>query len=77
MGTFLVRPPLLVQRPPLPPFYGRCGADSLLLPWERLLLMVGPYGDSVKYQYPSPPILHTEADGVRILSAASAELLQV
>ena len=54
-----------------------CGADSLLLPWERLLLMVGPFGDSVKYSYASPPLLHTEVDGVRILSRESVELLQV
>ena len=39
--------------------------------------MVGPFGDSVKYSYASPPLLHTEVDGVRILSRESVELLQV
>ena len=53
-----------------------CGADSLLLPWDRLLLMVGPYGDSVKFEYPEPPLLHAEVDGVRILSSETCELLQ-
>ena len=38
-----------------------CGADSLLLPWDKLLLMVGPFGDSVRYSYPSPPLLHSES----------------
>ena len=55
----------------------RCGADSLLLLWDKLLLMVGPYGDSVKYETAAAPLLHTEADGVRIISATQTELLQV
>lgn len=67
---------LATQSPRPPRQLVWCGADSLLLPWDRLLLMVGPYGDSVKYTYPSPPLLHSESDGVRILSKTSAELLQ-
>ena len=53
-----------------------CGADSILLPWDRLLLMVGPYGDSVKYEYEKPPLLKAEVDGVRILTDEASELLQ-
>ena len=53
-----------------------CGADSLLLPNDRLLLMVGPSGDSVKYAHASPPLLHPEADGVRIIGHEQAEILQ-
>ena len=68
-----------------------CAADSLLLLWDRLLLMVGPYGDTVKYETHSPhsptsptsadpahatPLLLAEADGVRIIGRAATELLQ-
>lgn len=41
-----------------------CGADSLLMPYggsgASRLLMVGPYGDSVKYEYSQAPLLHPE-----------------
>ena len=30
-----------------------CGEDSVVLYWDNLLLMVGPYGDFVKYSYDS------------------------
>ena len=38
--------------------------------------MAGPRGDSVTYEYPSPPLLHPEVDGVRIVSRDKSELLQ-
>ena len=63
-----------VNRPPRQLVW--CGADSILVLWERLLLMVGPYADSVKYEYASPPLLHTEVDGVRIIAEHESELLQ-
>lgn len=53
-----------------------CGLDSVLLYWEETLLMVGPYGDSVRYPYDEPLVLVPECDGVRILSNSSMEFLQ-
>ncbi|CAA6661340.1 unnamed protein product [Spirodela intermedia] len=53
-----------------------CGMDSVLLYWEESLLMVGPHGDPVHYQYDEPIVLISECDGVRILSNSSMELLQ-
>eukprot|EP00249_Psilotum_nudum_P017159 c26189_g1_i1 orf=274-2796(+) len=53
-----------------------CGMDSVLLYWEETLLMVGPYGDSVKYTYEEPLVLIPECDGVRILSNSYMECLQ-
>lgn len=53
-----------------------CGMDSVLLYWDDMLLMVGPYGDPVHYLYDEPIILIPECDGVRILSNTSMEFLQ-
>ncbi|KAH7835433.1 hypothetical protein Vadar_026116 [Vaccinium darrowii] len=53
-----------------------CGMDSVLLYWDDMLLMVGPYGDPVRYLYDEPIILIPECDGVRILTNASMEFLQ-
>ncbi|XP_075506458.1 protein VACUOLELESS1 [Primulina tabacum] len=52
-----------------------CGMDSVLLCWDDMLLMVGPYGDPVRYIYDEPIILIPECDGVRILSNTSMEFL--
>lgn len=49
--------------------------DSVLLYWDDMLLMVGPYGDPVRYIYDEPIILIPECDGVRILSNTSLEFL--
>ncbi|KAG6541575.1 hypothetical protein Mapa_017028 [Marchantia paleacea] len=53
-----------------------CGLDSLLLYWEDILMMVGPYGDSVRYPYDEPLFLIPECDGVRILSNTYMEFLE-
>ncbi|QDZ21614.1 vacuolar protein sorting-associated protein [Chloropicon primus] len=45
-----------------------CGVDSVVARWEEELVMVGPYGDCVKYTYDDGVILIPECDGVRILS---------
>lgn len=50
--------------------------DSVLLYWDDMLLMVGPYGDPVRYLYDEPIFLIPECDGVRILSNTSMEFLQ-
>ncbi|GJV66911.1 protein vacuoleless1 [Tanacetum coccineum] len=53
-----------------------CGMDSVLLYWDDMLLMVGPYGDPVRYIYDEPIILIPECDGARILSNSTMEFLQ-
>ncbi|CAM0882021.1 unnamed protein product [Alopecurus aequalis] len=52
-----------------------CGLDSVLLYWSEVLLMVGPNGDPVQYNYDEPIMLIPECDGVRILSNSSMEFL--
>ena len=34
-----------------------CALDSLLLYWDDVLLMMGPFEDSVSYSYDEPVIL--------------------
>lgn len=53
-----------------------CGLDSVLLYWEETLLMVGPHGGSIRYDYEEPLVLVPECDGVRIISNSSTEFLQ-
>ncbi|KAL8172309.1 hypothetical protein V2J09_024113 [Rumex salicifolius] len=53
-----------------------CGLDSVLLYWDDELLMVGPFGDPVRYFYDEPIVLIPECDGVRILTNTSMEFLQ-
>ncbi|KAJ0669793.1 putative transcription factor WD40-like family [Helianthus annuus] len=53
-----------------------CGMDSVLLYWDDMLLMVGPYGDPVRYLYDDPITLIPECDGARILSNSNMEFLQ-
>ena len=52
-----------------------CGTDSVLLFWDKMLLMVGPYGDWVKYSYDQALWLLPEVDGVRIISKTLCEFL--
>ena len=58
-----------------------CGTDSLVLHWEgvltreSVLLMVGPYGDWVRYSYDGPLLLLPEMDCVRLVSSTATELL--
>ncbi len=53
-----------------------CGGDSVVLYWEGILLMVGPYADWQKYTYEEAIHLIPECDGVRIISTRQCEFLQ-
>ncbi|KAI8983029.1 Vps16, N-terminal region-domain-containing protein [Pilobolus umbonatus] len=53
-----------------------CGTDSVVLYWDKIVLMVGPFGDWIKYTYEDPIYLASEIDGVRIISNEKCELLQ-
>ena len=52
-----------------------CGVDSVVLRWEERVIMVGPYGDWVKFTYDEPVHVTTECDGVRITSETQIEFL--
>ena len=55
-----------------------CGGDSVVLYWEmmKMVLMVGPNGSWLKYQFDEPIYLVPELDGIRILSSRLCEYLQ-
>ncbi|KAF8314990.1 vacuolar assembling/sorting protein VPS16 [Clavulina sp. PMI_390] len=53
-----------------------CGNDTLVMNWDGLILMVGPYGSVLRYYYTSPTVLITEHDGVRIISHDRCDFLQ-
>lgn len=53
-----------------------CGSNSVILAWESSILMVGPFGHTLRYYYTEPIHLMTEMDGVRIFSMDKSELLQ-
>ncbi|KAI1311299.1 hypothetical protein EDD11_003512 [Mortierella claussenii] len=53
-----------------------CGTDSVVLYWDKIVLMVGPYGDWIKYSYDDAIFLIPEIDGVRVISSEKCEFLQ-
>mmetsp|Transcript_12464 Transcript_12464/g.35002 ORF Transcript_12464/g.35002 Transcript_12464/m.35002 type:complete len:872 (-) Transcript_12464:151-2766(-) len=53
-----------------------CGADAVVLYWEEVLLMVGPFGDWVYYPIDEPATLVSEVDGLRIVSNRTTQLLR-
>mmetsp|Transcript_16747 Transcript_16747/g.54755 ORF Transcript_16747/g.54755 Transcript_16747/m.54755 type:complete len:834 (-) Transcript_16747:45-2546(-) len=53
-----------------------CGADSIVLYWEEVFLMVGPKGEWVRYSYEEPSVLVSETDGVRIISESRHDFIR-
>ncbi|PKK73317.1 vacuolar protein sorting-associated protein 16 [Rhizophagus irregularis] len=53
-----------------------CGTDSVVLYWDKIVLMVGPFGDYIKYSYDDAIYLIPEIDGVRVISSDKCEFLQ-
>jgi Vps16, C-terminal region./Vps16, N-terminal region. len=56
-----------------------CGEDSVVLHWKNLgVLMVGPYGDWLRYPYSGSQNVHlcAEADCCRVISDSRVEILQ-
>lgn len=44
--------------------------------WEKLVLMVGPFGDWIKFSYEDAIYLISEIDGVRVIGTEKCEFLQ-
>ena len=65
------------QSPPLDMQW--CGEDSVVLHWKKLgVLMVGPYGDWLRFPYEGHETVHLipEMDCCRVITDSSVELLQ-
>ncbi|GAA5861643.1 hypothetical protein JCM3774_002656 [Rhodotorula dairenensis] len=54
-----------------------CGSNSVVLGWDRTVVMVGPFGETLKFFYADPVRLVTEIDGTRIIGAEASEFLQI
>jgi vacuolar protein sorting-associated protein 16 len=54
-----------------------CGEDSVAVAWEdRGVLLVGPFGDSLKLELDEPVCVVQEVDGLRLITNGKHELLQ-
>ncbi|KAG9293340.1 hypothetical protein G9A89_007586 [Geosiphon pyriformis] len=53
-----------------------CGTDSVVMYWDKVVLMVGPSGDGIKHTYDDAIYLNPEVDGVRVISSDKCEFLQ-
>ncbi|KAI9347012.1 Vps16, N-terminal region-domain-containing protein [Obelidium mucronatum] len=53
-----------------------CGADSVTIHWEDALVVVGPFGDCIRYAFEGIIHLVSEIDGVRIITNDKCQFLQ-
>lgn len=53
------------------------GDNTVVVAWERKVIMVGPFGECLRYVYADPVHLVGELDGCRILSSNVSHFLQL
>ncbi|KAG8959165.1 hypothetical protein FRC03_008376 [Tulasnella sp. 419] len=53
-----------------------CGSDAVVVNWDELVLVVGPYGNSLRHYYTSPAYTLNEMDGVRIIDSSQCDFIQ-
>ncbi|CBQ68702.1 related to vacuolar protein sorting 16 [Sporisorium reilianum SRZ2] len=53
-----------------------CGNNTIALAFNDEVVMVGPFGDSIRYPYAGPTHLVGEVDGLRIIASDRHEFLQ-
>jgi hypothetical protein len=53
-----------------------CGNNTVAIAWENEVLMIGPFGDSLRYLYSGSVHLISELDGLRIVSPDRLEFIQ-
>ncbi|KAH8920137.1 vacuolar protein sorting-associated protein 16 [Atractiella rhizophila] len=53
-----------------------CGDNSVVLGWDNVVVMVGPFGETLRYFYTDPIHLVPELDGVRLLSSDRCEFIE-
>ncbi|GAA5898958.1 hypothetical protein JCM8208_005437 [Rhodotorula glutinis] len=54
-----------------------CGDNAVVLAWERTVVLMGPFGESLKWFYPDTVTLLSEPDSTRLLSSSSSSLLSL
>lgn len=55
---------------------GWCGNDSVIVLYNTIILMIGPFGEFLSFPYNGPALLVSEIDGVRIITNDKCEFLQ-
>ncbi|KAF7316202.1 putative vacuolar protein sorting-associated protein 16-like protein [Mycena indigotica] len=53
-----------------------CGIDAILVTWDNMVVVVGPFGDTLEYYYTGPTFAVTEPDGVRVIGPEVCDLIQ-
>ncbi|EIN08291.1 vacuolar assembling/sorting protein VPS16 [Punctularia strigosozonata HHB-11173 SS5] len=53
-----------------------CGNDAILVTWDVMAVLVGPFGDTLRYYYSGPTFAITEPDGVRIIGPDSCDFVE-
>ncbi|KAJ3980946.1 Vps16, C-terminal region-domain-containing protein [Lentinula detonsa] len=53
-----------------------CGNDAIVVTWDSLAVLVGPFSDTLQYLYVGNTFAITETDGVRIFGADVCDLIQ-
>ncbi|KAG8824734.1 hypothetical protein FRC17_009032 [Serendipita sp. 399] len=53
-----------------------CGSDAVLIAYPTTVYLLGPGGETLFYPYGSTPVLVTEPDGTRVLTAIECEFVQ-
>ncbi|GLB42050.1 putative vps16, C-terminal region [Lyophyllum shimeji] len=53
-----------------------CGNDAILVTWDSLVLLVGPYGETLTFAHSGPTFAVTEPDGVRIMGPEVCDMIQ-
>lgn len=61
---------------PLPDQAAWCGDNAVALVHGSRVIIVGPGGDSLSYDYPPYAHVITEIDGLRILSSGASDFIQ-
>lgn len=53
-----------------------CGDNAVVLAWGGRVVVLGPGGDALEFDYPPAALLAGEVDGLRIISSHTCEVLQ-
>lgn len=53
-----------------------CGDNAVVLSWGGKVVVVGPGGDVLQYDYSPAAIIDGDVDGLRILSSSTCEIVQ-
>ncbi|KAJ7598995.1 Vps16, N-terminal region-domain-containing protein [Mycena floridula] len=53
-----------------------CGNDAIVVTWESMVVLVGPFADTLEYIYVGSTFALTELDGIRIIASDVCDLIQ-